>query len=213
MHEQTDTVGEEPLKALGAEIFDVLNQATAAVLADAEAKARAIEEEAAERARRAAEAESRAHELEAQAAAHLERAAHAESRVLEMEEDARARAERAADEYESAAREDVKRARREALDAAAVRAAAMVNAAQDEAAQIRKRAMDELSGSRLRAIRETERAAEYARARLLKFADSAQEDLTALIVGIRKDAGGVGRAQQGATSGPRPARPWDEQAA
>ena len=213
MHEQTDTVGEEPLKALGAEVFDVLNQATAAVLADAEAKARAIEEEAAERARRAAEAESRAHELEAQAAAHLERAAHAESRVLEMEEDARARAERAADEYESAAREDVKRARREALDAAAVRAAAMVNAAQDEAAQIRKRAMDELSGSRLRAIRETERAAEYARARLLKFADSAQEDLTALIVGIRKDAGGVGRAQQGATSGPRPARPWDEQAA
>jgi len=213
VHEQTDTVGEEPLKALGAEVFDVLNQATAAVLADAEAKARAIEEEAAERARRAAEAESRAHELEAQAAAHLERAAHAESRVLEMEEDARARAERAADEYESAAREDVKRARREALDAAAVRAAAMVNAAQDEAAQIRKRAMDELSGSRLRAIRETERAAEYARARLLKFADSAQEDLTALIVGIRKDAGGVGRAQQGATSGPRPARPWDEQAA
>ena len=93
-------------------------------------------------------------------------------------------------------REDVKRAQREALDAAQTRATAMIEAAENEAAQIRKRAMDELSQSRLRAVREAERAAERARARLLKFADSAQEDLAGA---DRRDQEGRGRRESGAT--------------
>ena len=190
MSEQTDSVGGEVPEDPGAEVEAAIRQAMSAVLAEADSRAQAIGEEA---------------------AAHLQRAEEAEARAFAIERDARGMAERAAAEYESAVREEVKRARREALDAAQTRAAAIIEEAENEAAQIRKRAMDELSQSRLRAVREAERAAERARARLLKFADSAHEDLAALIAGIRKDAGGASPVRP-APSAPL-AQPWDQRAA
>lgn len=213
MSEQAGSIGVRASDDLGAEVQEVIRKATTAVIAEAEARARAIEEKAAEQARRAAEAEARAHAMQQEAEAQLERAAEAESRAQAIEEAARSRAERAADEYEASVREDVKRARREALDAAQTRAAGMIESAEKEAAQIRKRAMDDLDRSRQRAVRESERAAEHARARLMKFADSAREDLDALIAGIKKDAGLAGQTTRTSSGAPRSDGPWDQLAA
>lgn len=122
--------------------------------------------------------------------------AEAESKAAEIEKAARQRGERAAEAYEAAAREKVAHARRKALDAAQTRAAAMIHEAENDAAEARRRAMDDAARIRERAVQEAERAASRAKARLLKYTDGAQEDLTALIAGIRREAGAGDRQRR-----------------
>lgn len=107
-----------------------------------------------------------------------------------LERSAQERGERAAVALEARAREWSKNATTKALDEAHTRAAAIVSEAEEQASELRKRAQDEAARTRARAVQEAERAASRARARLLKYVDTADGDLAALIAALRRDAGG-----------------------
>lgn len=106
-----------------------------------------------------------------------------------IEREAREEGQRAAAALEAAAREKIERASLEHLDAAQTRAAAIVHEAEEKASAIRERAREEALRARERAVHDAERAASRARARLLKYTESAEQDLAALIASLRRDAG------------------------
>ncbi len=116
--------------------------------------------------------------------------ADAERKAKAIEGKAVERGRRRAAAYEAASRERVDRETVHLLDEARSRADAIVQAAEEQAADARRRSREEISRSREKAIEEAQRSAERARARLLKFADAAEHELSALMTGLRRDAGG-----------------------
>ena len=115
--------------------------------------------------------------------------ADAEQKAKAIEGNAVERGRRRAAAYEAAAREKADREALHVLEEAKSRAGAIVQAAEEQAAEARRRSREEISRSQEKAVQEAQRSAERARARLLKFADAAEHELSALLTGLRRDAG------------------------